>query len=194
MTEHCNELGPAFESQSTNKINKWLEKLENENNTNLDFAKECKIEYLISLHGKIAAAITIINEDLTDSEKCLEQVRIILGYLGNVVNQRDVRDKLITEVIHPIFKKWGYKKRKRAFYKEENEITKKVNVFSSKRDEYYEVRFRFEISTKGLKRDLLGETVTSEFFELTDDTNLEELKTEIREQLLNVIKPFLDNI
>ena len=46
-------------------------------------------------------------------------------------DQRVVRDQLITEVISPILRNWGYKKKGRAFLKKEERIVKRLNVYSS---------------------------------------------------------------
>ncbi len=109
-------------------------------------------------------------------------------------DQRGVRDQLIKEVIAPIMKSWGYKKKRRAFLKKEDGIVKKLNVYSSAWNNSREVNFIFEISAKGSGIDIYGERADETWFTLTKDTDLEELKKIIKIHLLKIVKPFLDKI
>ena len=113
---------------------------------------------------------------------------------SKIGDQRVVRDQLITEVISPILRNWGYKKKGRAFLKKEERIVKRLNVYSSSWNSKNEVEFIFEISAKGPGVDISGERAEEKWFTLTKDTDLKRISLEVREHLIKVVKPFLDKI
>lgn len=191
MVHYCNELLAAFKINNRAKISKWMIELEEENNKELSLAKKYSIKYLLSLHGMIAREIGKIKSNLNNAEKCSGFVNRILISLENVVDQREIRDKLIKEVMHPMFKSWGFKKKKRAFVKQ-GKYFKKVNIFTSQFCDYYDVKFIFEVEIKGPGVSYEAHRVNNKWFELTQDKNLETVKAEIEAHLLKDIKPFLD--
>jgi hypothetical protein len=192
MINYCNELLAAFKLRNKKQISRWLRELEKENKEELAQAKEFGIAYLLSLHGIVANKITAIKRNIDNPVRCMKIVGLILETLKNITDQREVRDKIIKETIHPILKSWGYKKRKRAFITKEGNFTKKLNVYTSKTSDYYDVQFIFEISIEGPGTNFVNHRVKEKWFILTEDVNIETVKAEVQAHLLNVIKPFLD--
>jgi hypothetical protein len=191
---YSEDLIRAIKSNKKERALKLLTELEKENKEELSLAKEFETKYLLDLHGKIEKAITFLRQNLSSPGVCVEQLRILLMCLKSVLDQRVVRDKLIKEIIAPILKNWGYKKKGRAFIKKERDIVKKINVTSSQSNDYYNVLFIFEITATGPNIDLFAERAEEKWFELTEDADIEKIKIEIREHLTKVIKPFLDKI
>ncbi len=192
MLDYCVKLLDAFNANDKKKIIKWLVKLEKENKEELSSGKEFDIEFLKALHGLIAKEITNIKKNLDNSEKCKKSTELIFENLRKIIDQRIVRDQIIKEVIHPILKSWGYKKKARSFVKKEEKYTKKLFVVTSQFCDYYEVDFTFEISIEGPDVDLFRERISRDWFEITQDTDLKKLKAQITAQLLNEVKTFLD--
>ena len=193
MIHDCNELLASLTLNNQGKITKWLKELEDENEESLSIAKEYNIKHLLSLHGMIAGEIDKIKDNLLNNyKKCIGFVETILEALESVIDQREVRDQIIKEVIHPLLKSWGYKKKKRTFVKEENGYFKKLMVYTSQFCDYYDVRFIFEIYIEGKGARYEYHRVKEKWFELTEDKNIEKIKAEVKIHLLNDIKPFLD--
>ncbi len=191
MIGYCNELLAAFKLKNKKQISRWLSELEAENKEKLDIAKEFHIAYLLSLHGMVANKIIQI-KNINNPNKCTALVLNILESLKRIVDQREVRDKIIKETIHPILKSWGYKKKARAFTKKEGLFIKKLNIYTNRFSDYYEVQFFFEISIKGPNTDIEFHRVEKRGFTLTEDVNIDIVKAEIQACLLNAIKPFLE--
>jgi len=194
LIDYSKSLIKAFKSNKKDKVLKLLNALEKENKEELNLAKEFKINYLLALHGYLENVITILRQNLNNANLCIEQLGEVIKRLDAIVDQRKVRDQLISEIIHPIMENWGYKKKARTFVKKEGKIIKKLNVYSSQWDDYYHVSFIFEISASGPNLNMLGERAEERWFELTEDTDIEKIKVEIEEHLIKVIKPFLDRI
>ncbi|MBW2966508.1 DUF4304 domain-containing protein [Candidatus Woesearchaeota archaeon] len=192
MIDYCNELLAAFKLKNKRQISRWLNELEAENKEELAQAKEFGIAYLLSLHGMVANKITQIKRNINNPNKCTALVLNILDSLKSIIDQRKVRDKIIKEVIQPILKSWGYKKIKRAFTKKEGNFIKRLNVYTSRTSDYYDVRFIFEISIKGPNTNIEFHRVEEKWFTLTEDVNINTVKAEVQAHLLNVIKPFLE--
>jgi hypothetical protein len=190
---YCNELLAAFKHNNKNAAIKWLKLMEYENNEELESAKEFKITYLLSLHGGIAQEIAKIKQNINNPARAAEIVANIKRILSNVKDQRGVRDELINNVISPVIKSWGYKKKARAFVKKESEYVKKVNVFTSQFADYYDVRFIFEISIEGKGVKILSHRVKELWFDLDQYTDIQKLIFAIKANLLGDIKPYLDS-
>lgn len=188
----CNELLDSFKKENRKKALEWLAKLEENNNSELSIGKEFKIQYLLSLNGFIARQIENIKANIDNPKKCNSFVIVILEVLKKVVDQREVRDEIIKDTIYPIFKRWGYKKRERTFVKEEKGFFKKVSIYSSKSNSYYDVDFIFEIEIKGPQTNLFGKRIKERWFSLTQDTDLEKIRVEIIAHLEKEVKPFLE--
>jgi len=192
MIHFCEELLAAFKLHDTAKAKRRLNQLEEYNLSEFGGGKEFNITFLLNLHGNIEEEITKIKKNMEDHDKNKQYVVLILSQLNKVTDQRKVRDKIITEVIHPLFKRWGYKKEARSFRKEEGGYSKKVNIFTSQFVDYYNVEFIFEISIEGQGQHYLRHRVKEKWFKLTEDTDLGEIKAEIEAHLTQEIKPFLD--
>lgn len=186
MKHDCNEVVRGLRHKDFKKVASWLKELEEENNEQLSLAKEFKVNFLLSLHGLIGKEIIGIKKNIMNRGECIKYVKKIKRALDGVVDQREVRDKLIKEVMQPLFKKWGYKKKERSFING----TKKVNVYTGKFCDYHDVNFAFEITITGTKFE--NHRVNEHWFELNQDTDLEKVKKEIETILTNDIKPFLD--
>ncbi|MEK6886832.1 MAG: DUF4304 domain-containing protein [Nanoarchaeota archaeon] len=191
---YSEDLIRAFKSNKKEKTLILLNELWNENKESLSIAKEFKIKYLLNLHNYIEMTIISVKQNINNSTICIEKLRNLLIRLHAIVDQREVRDHIISEVIYPILKSWGYKKKARAFVKKEGKNVKRVNVYSSRVNDYYCVSFIFEISVTGPNIDLGGERAEEKWFELTEDTNVDRVKAEVKEHLIKVVKPFLDKI
>ena len=192
MIGYCDDLSAAFRRNHKDKVAKWLKELEEENNRELSIAKEFSVGYLLSLHGLISKEIDEIKGNLDDPKKCIGFVDNILKSLSKVTDQREVRDKIIKKIIHPLLKSWGYKKKKRTFVKKEGDYVKKLSVFTSQVCDYYDVKFIFEINIEGQETKHLAHRVKQKWFKLTQDKDLDKTIKEIKTHLLNDIKPFLD--
>jgi hypothetical protein len=190
---YCDELLAAFKHNDKNKAIKWLKLMEYENNSELESAKEFKEAYILSLHGGIAREIAKIKQNINNPAKAVEIVSNIKRSLSGIKDQRAVRDELINNVIAPIMKSWGYKKKARAFIKKENRRVKKVNVFTSQFVDYYDVKFIFEISIIGKGVNVQGHRVKELWFELGQNVDIQKLILVIRANLLRDIKPYLDS-
>ncbi len=188
----CEELLAAFDLHDIAKAKTWLKQLEEYNLSEFGRGKEFKITFLLNLHGNIENEITRIKKNMEEYDNNKKYVALIFSQLKKVTDQRKVRDKLITEVIHPIFKSWGYKKEARSFRKEEGGYSKKVNIFTSQFVDYYNVEFIFEISIEGHGQHYLSHRVREKWFSLMEDTIVEKIKSEIAAHLLQEVKPFLD--
>jgi hypothetical protein len=186
MKHDCNEIVHGLRHKDFKKVASWLKEMEGENNEQLSLAKEFKIKFLLSLHGFIGKEIIGVKKNVRNRRECIKYVKKIKRALNGIVDQREVRDKLIKEVIQPLFKKWGYKKKGRAFTKD----NKKVNLYTSQFCDYYDTQFIFEITIMGTKFE--NHRVAERWFELNQDTDLEKVKKEIEVFLRNSIKPFLD--
>ena len=104
MIDYCNELLAAFKLKNKKQVSRWLSELEAENKEELAQAKEFGIAYLLSLHGMVANKITQIKRNINNPDKCTALVLNILDSLKSIIDQREVRDKIIKETIHPILK------------------------------------------------------------------------------------------
>lgn len=192
MKHYCHELLVGLKHNDATKVSKWLKELEKENNEELSLAKEFSIKFLLSLHGMISEDINKIKANLNNRKDCIKTIKKTKHSLEEVVDQRKVRDEIIKEVIQPLLKGWGYKKRGRAFIKEENGYFKKLNVYTSNVCDYYDVNFTFEIYIKGHGIEHEGHRVKEKWFVLTQDIDLKKIKEEIKTHLISDIKPFLN--
>lgn len=187
------ELLENIKTNNSSQINKLLKEINEENTSELSIAKEFNINYLLSLHSTIAEQINIIKTNISNPEMMTASTNNIINLLKNVVDQREVRDKLIAQAIQPFLKNLGYKQNKRSFVKEENGFVKKIKIYTSKVCDYYNVQFIFEIDLigNGIKQE--SKRVNQKWFELTQDTNYEKISIEIKKQLITQIIPYLNS-
>ena len=186
MKDYCRDVVHGLRHKDFKKLQEALSKLEEENSAELKLAKEFKVTFLLNLHSMIEEETRKIKNTLNKRGECIKHVKRILHSLKKVVDQRKIRDQLIKEVIHPLFKKLGYKKKARSFVKD----NKKVNVYTSQFCDYYDVKFIFEITIEGTKYE--NHRVKEKWFELTQDTKLNYIKEEIQKHLIKEIIPFIN--
>ena len=105
MDHDCNQMISGLRHKDFKKVGAWLKELEEENNSELKLAKDFNINFLLSLHGLIGEEINNIKKNIMDRGGCMRYIKKIKRALGLVVDQRGVRDRLIKEVMHPIFKR-----------------------------------------------------------------------------------------
>ncbi|MBN2421513.1 hypothetical protein JXB27_04510 [Candidatus Woesearchaeota archaeon] len=194
LISYCEDIARQLKSNKKDRALVLLNEFEKENKETLSSAREFKIKYLLSLHSHLGKLIGELRQNLGNAMYCVDKLKETIEILKKITDQRDVRDQIIKEVIAPIMKSWGYKKKERAFIKKEGKIIKKVNIYSSQNNEYYDVQFIFEISAKGPNIDLYGERPDNKWFELTEDTDLQRIKEDVKESLMRAVKPFLDKI
>jgi hypothetical protein len=186
------ELAAAIVLGDASKIKEWITKIEEDNNENLEMGKEYKNAYLTALHGSIRDALENIKRNPSDRRSCSATIASVLDRLRDIEDQAAVRDAIIKEVIHPIMKGWGWRKNGRSFITKEGEYTKKLLVYSSRTNDYYEVDFRFEMEVEGNGVSLIGKTIRrrDEWYHLTPGADLENIKAQIVADLNGPVKDF----
>ncbi len=191
----CRELAAAVESKPGDRkdkqISRWLGRIEKENAEELSMAREFNISFLLKLHGFMRTRLQVLKNNFGNKDVCLAAIKEIISRLESVTNQAEVRDQVIREVIHPVMKAWGWKKKGRSFIKEESGYTKKLRLFSSQWNDYYRIEFRFEMDVQGKGVDVYGETIDYETplgsraraYELTEDADIGKIKAQIQADL-----------
>jgi hypothetical protein len=196
MIHSCQELAASFQQKNKSQISKWIKEIEEENQEELSFAQEWKIPFLLKLHGFVKQHLEIIKTRKQDM--VFVSIEEILEKLKSVTNQSDVRDQIIKEIIHPIMKQLGWKKKGRSFIKKENGYSKKLLVYSSRSNDYYDVKFAFEMEVDGKGTNISGERISYDtsfgkrdrWYELTQDVDIENIKAQIQADLKGPIKKF----
>ena len=187
MMHCCNELLAAIKLERKKQFSKWLKELNRYIEDELELAREFGQNTMTPVFSQLKAKISEIN--LKNQEHIIISV---LQTLNSIKDQKAVRDNIIKTILHPIFKKWRYKKRARSFSKKEGNITKKVNIYTSRSSVYYELKFTFEVDITGPKTNIIAKRPEEKWFDLNQHTNLETLKAEVQAFLINKVKPFLD--
>jgi len=189
MVHTCNELLAALKLKRRKQFSKRLKELERYIDDELELARDFGENTMTPVFAHIKQQIAEIKSNLEKQEVI---VISILQTLEGIKDQKAVRDNIIKTVMHPIFKKWGYKKRARAFSKKERNTTKKVNIYTSRTSSYYELTFTFEVDIISPDINIIAKRPEQKWFELNQNTNLETIKAEVQAFLINIVKPFLD--
>ena len=143
------ELAAALEQKNARLTAKWITEIEEENNQELNFGREHTIHFLVNLHESQKKSLQFIKTNQKKQKECLAAIKEILNRLEKVTDQTKIRDQLIEEIISPIIKKWGWKKKGRSFVTKEGIYFKKLRIYSSQWNEYYHVEFAFEMDVSG---------------------------------------------
>ena len=114
------------------------------------------------------------------------------------VDQRLILKEITKEIIHPYFKKLGFKKKGVHFIKSERGIIKVFTIFSSAWNTKKKISFTFELRIIKDKKELAEARIgklkigTDYWYTLDKDTDVDKLKKEIAVDISGYAKPFFD--
>ncbi|MCB9359385.1 hypothetical protein H6503_05620 [Candidatus Woesearchaeota archaeon] len=180
MEHYAKKLEHDIKHGNVDWIRHWIAEIKNEIKVDYRLACEYKIKYILDLCGYIFNELEIIKAG--EKKPSLDAVRNIVTKLESLVDQREVRDKLIKEVIHPFMKRHGYKKKARAFVRDNT----RVNVYTFQTCDWYDVRIMFEVTNPDRKWH--GKRPTNVEHEINQDTSYDSLKIDIEADMENLVK------
>jgi len=185
----CVELEAAFKSGK--HIQKWIDELERIIGENLNHHRNLGKSKNFLSHVIIFAnrSIEIIKLHLSDTSKCLSILSRLYSQIDQLVDQGKVRDQIIKEIMHPFFKKHGFKKEGRRFIRVRGDRKEIVSVFSSRWNTFESVDIRFEVTIVVSNRELVyGHQVIPRGYRLEQDFDLDAIKARIQADMPIVLK------